>query len=182
MLRWFVASKKERLRNAFYVLRLRPCSKAGSKVPAQRFRARVRGDVLRETCCGRRGLPPALHRACGMGKVYDREQAGVLRETGTANGGTAAGVRGWQCVRLRACRRAEKAAKTGDCRACEHAWSKGAKGSKAKARRQALARNIQISCRRAPGGHRMMHGLCTRLCSLRCDSCLHLERLVDRTH
>ena len=28
----------------------------------------------------------------------------------------------------------------------------------------------------------MMHGLCTRLCSLRCESCLHLERLVDRTH
>ena len=99
--------------------------------------------------------------------VYDCEQAGVLRETGTANGGTAAGVRGWDGVRLRACRRAEKAEKagdlgtatgiaglglckiasmpacekaekTGDCRACEHAWSKGSKGSKAKARRQAL--------------------------------------------
>ena len=69
---------------------------------------------MRETCCGRRGLPPALHRACGMGMVYDCEQAGVLRETGTANGGTAAGVRGWDCVRLRACRRAEKAAKAGD--------------------------------------------------------------------
>ena len=58
------------------------------KVPAQRFRARVRGDVLRETCCGRRGLPPALHRACGMGMVYDCEQAGVLRGDGDLQEGS----------------------------------------------------------------------------------------------
>ena len=41
----FVATKKERLRNVFYVLRLRPdcrCNKEVFKVPAQRFRARVR--------------------------------------------------------------------------------------------------------------------------------------------
>jgi hypothetical protein len=43
------------------------------------------GDCVRMRACrrvaGRRGLPPALHRAC--------EHAGVWRETGTANGMTA---------------------------------------------------------------------------------------------
>jgi hypothetical protein len=31
-------------------------------------------------------MPRDCHRACGMGMVYDCEQAGVLRETGTATG------------------------------------------------------------------------------------------------
>ena len=107
------------------------CSKAGSKVPAQRCRARVRGDVLRETCCGR--------RVAGDGDCH----------------GTATGRAGWGW-----CTIASRQACCGrrglprDCRRraglglCEIASMQACCGETG-------------TCRRAPSWHRMIHELCT---------------------
>ena len=79
-----MASKKERLRNAFYALRLRPECRCNKEV----FQGRFQGS-----------------RAALSGAGAGRRVAGdVLRETGTATS-TPPGVRDGDGVRLRAGRR-----------------------------------------------------------------------------